>query len=391
METIKSAMNLSILDCYNPLNIRRVIDFLNGCRDCYYNKSFSPIPDSKYDELFDRLEQFEKDTGLIYADSPTQTVGWEAVSALKKQTHNHLMLSLPKSKNFENIKAFLGKEKPFLMMLKLDGLTCSLRYINGELVSAETRGDGEIGEDILHNILTLKTVPKKIPYKDELIIDGEVVCPYTFFKHIDTEYKNIRNYAAGSIRLLDANECRKRHLEFIAWEVIKGFDSCENLSDKLEALAFYGFKAVYRKKYPSTDSLTLESAQEWLHNNVKGCYPIDGLVFKFDNLEYSNSLGRTAHHFNNAIAYKFYDEEYSTKLVNIEWTMGRSGQICPVAVFETIDIDGTAVSRAGLSNLSIMKKTLGEQPFVGQEIIVTKRNQIIPKVEKAKDINGNWI
>ena len=123
----------------------------------------------------------------------------------------------------------------------------------------------------------------------------------------------------------------------------------------------------------------------------KNAYPIDGLVFKFNDIAYGKSLGATEHHFRNAIAYKFYDETYETKLIDIEWSMGRTGQISPIALFETINIDGTDISRASLSNLSIMKQTLGENPFVGQVVTVSKRNQIIPKIERAKDENGQWI
>ena len=120
-------------------------------------------------------------------------------------------------------------------------------------------------------------------------------------------------------------------------------------------------------------------------------YPIDGIVFKFDSIEYGKSLGQTEHHFKNAIAYKFYDEEVETTLKDIEWTMGRTGQITPIALFEKVYIDGTEISRASLSNISIMEKTLGKKPFKGQKIYVSKRNMIIPKIERAKDENDQWI
>lgn len=133
-------------------------------------------------------------------------------------------------------------------------------------------------------------------------------------------------------------------------------------------------------------------AKDFLMDSAKQLgYPIDGLVARFDDIAYGRSLGATEHHIRSAYAFKFYDEEYETKLLDIEWSMGRTGQLCPIAVFETIDIDGTEISRASLSNISVMKQTLGELPFIGQEIIISKRNQIIPKVERAKDLNGDWI
>lgn len=367
--------------------IRQLINSLNKYREAYYNNNNSLISDQEYDKIFDELKKLEDETQVYYADSPTQSVGYAAVSALKKVQHNHLMLSLPKSKKIEDIINFLGTKENFLAMLKLDGLTCSLRYLNGKLVSAETRGNGEIGEDILHNILTLKNVPKEIPYKDELIVDGEVICKVFDFKPFEKEYKNIRNFASGSIRLLDAKECQKRNLSFIAWEVIKGLDEKNSLFEKLREIENFGFETVPKRFYSFKDKniLTIKDLEEW-KNFFNEEYPSDGLVFKFDDISYSQSLGYTSHHFNNAIALKFYDEEYETILKDIEWTMGRSGVLTPIAIFNPIEIDGTTVGRCSLFNISVLKEKLGK-PYIGQKIWISKRNAIIPYIERAEKIS----
>lgn len=367
--------------------IRQLITSLNKYREAYYNNNNSLISDQEYDKIFDELKKLEDETQVYYADSPTQSVGYSAVSVLKKVQHNHLMLSLPKSKKIEDIISFLGTKENFLAMLKLDGLTCSLRYLNGKLVSAETRGNGEIGEDILHNILTLKNVPKEIPYKDELIVDGEVICKVFDFKPFEKEYKNIRNFASGSIRLLDAKECQKRNLSFIAWEVIKGLDEKNSLFEKLREIENFGFETVPKRFYSFKDKniLTIKDLEEW-KNFFNEEYPSDGLVFKFDDISYSQSLGYTSHHFNNAIALKFYDEEYETILKDIEWTMGRSGVLTPIAIFNPIEIDGTTVGRCSLFNISVLKEKLGK-PYIGQKIWISKRNAIIPYIERAEKIS----
>lgn len=142
------------------------------------------------------------------------------------------MLSLEKTKSLEDVKTFCNHHK-MALMAKVDGLTCSLKYVDGRLVSAETRGDGIIGEDILHNALIIPSIPKRIKYKGDLIIDGEIVCLKKDFSSFETEYKNCRNFAAGSIRLLDSKECEKRKLTFIVWDVIEGFkDLIPPFSDK---------------------------------------------------------------------------------------------------------------------------------------------------------------
>lgn len=200
----------------------------------------------------DNLELFEKATDAYEEGHPimsdedwdnlyfslgdkAQNLRFELKNELIKVKHNHPMLSLDKTKDWSEFIQYF-ENKDVVGMVKLDGLTCSLRYLNGKLVSAETRGNGEIGEDVLHNAMVIKSIPKEIDYKDELIIDGEIICKYNDFKPWEEEYSNPRNFAAGSIRLLDSKECFNRNLSFYAWNIVKGFEDTNSVMDKFVKL-----------------------------------------------------------------------------------------------------------------------------------------------------------
>lgn len=352
--------------------IKELTELLNKASDSYYNTGDTIMEDHEFDTLLEELRSLEQETGFVMATSPTNNVGYEVKSELQKVTHNHPMLSLAKTKDWNEFIVHFGS-KDVIGMLKMDGLTCSLRYIEGELVSAETRGNGEIGEDIFHNIKTVKTVPQKIPYKDELIVDGEIICTYEDFEPFSAEYKNPRNFASGSIRLLDSNECAKRPLTFVAWNVIKGFDNENSFLRKLVLIDELGFTVV-----PWTSSFDWD-AKEFLINKAKKLgYPIDGLVGRFSDIKYGESLGATSHHSNAAYAFKFGDETYETILRDVEWNPTRTGIIAPVALFDEIDLDGALTTRATLHNLSIIEQLeLG----IGDTITVYRSNMVIPKID----------
>lgn len=351
--------------------IKELTELLNKAADAYYNTGNTIMEDYEFDALLEELRSLEQETGFVMMASPTHKVGYEVKSELQKVTHNHPMLSLAKTKDWNEFIRYFGS-KDVIGMLKMDGLTCSIRYIDGELISAETRGNGEIGEDIFHNIKTVKTVPQKIPYNDELIVDGEIICTYQDFEPFSTEYKNPRNFASGSIRLLDSNECAKRPLTFVAWNVIKGFDDENSFLRKLVLIDELGFTVV-----PWTSSFDWD-AKEFLVNKAKKLgYPIDGLVGRFDDIKYGKSLGATSHHSNAAYAFKFGDETYETTLRGVEWNTTRTGIIAPVAIFDEVDLDGALTTRATLHNLSIIEQLeLG----IGDTITVYRSNMVIPKI-----------
>lgn len=359
-----------------------MVDYLNKCTKAY-DEGNPIITDEQWDKLYFELEKFEERTGVVAPNSPTHTIQYDVVNELEKIEHNHPMLSLAKTKEVSDVIDF-GKGKTLICMEKLDGLTCSLRYVNGKLVSAETRGNGIVGENILHNIYHVKGVPHKIDFLEELVVDGEVICTYDDFRFWAATYKNPRNFASGSIRLLDSKECAKRNLTFIAWDVIKGFENIEHLNIKLQMLKQYGFKTVayntIATKHESALNEVIELIKGYAHEDK---VPIDGVVFKFNDCKYYESLGATDHHFRGGLAFKFYDETYETKMIDIEWTMGRTGVLTPVAVFEPIEIDGSVVSRASLHNVSVMYETLHGGSWIGQEIEVFKANMIIPQIASA--------
>ena len=364
--------------------IRELIDRLNIYTEAY-DKGTPLISDREWDDLYFQLAKIENKTGLYYEDSPTQKIHFKEVSKLDKVTHSHPMLSLAKTKEISEVKSFLG-DKAYICMGKMDGLTCSLTYRGGKLVGAETRGNGIVGEDILHNAYVIKNIPKKIPWQDEFIVDGEIICTYDNFEKFSNEYKNPRNFASGSIRLLDSRECSTRNLTFVAWDIIDF--TMKLLSTKMELLKEYGFTTV---PYTIDDDFYTPTLEEQIEKVKKECadlsYPIDGVVFKYDFCRAYEEAGRTDHHFKGGLAYKFYDEEYETTIEDIEWTMGRTGVLTPVAILAPIDIDGTEVSRANIHNITVAHETLGGLCFgwKGQKVWVYKANMIIPQISRAEE------
>ena len=370
----------------NPIDeMNELIEKLN-----YYTKLYDEgnpaISDKEWDDMYFRLEQLEKETGITLANSPTAKIDYQVVNKLNKVTHNHPMLSLDKTKSIDDVLSFLNK-KDGIAMAKMDGLTCSIRYLDGKLASAETRGNGIIGEDITHNIKFVKDVPLEIPIKNEVIVDGEVICNYEDFEDFSADYKNPRNFASGSIRLLDSRASAQRKLSFVAWDCIKGLDGYKTLSEKLVELDNLGFNGVPYFVLPNNSLDTIKYGIEGIKDFAKELsYPIDGIVFKYDNCEYYQSLGATEHHFRGGLAFKFYDEEYETNLKDIEWSMGKTGILTPVAIYDDVDTDDSIINRASLHNLNIMRQLLGK-PYKGQKIWVCKQNEIIPQVVRSEKSN----
>lgn len=361
--------------------IRELIDKLN-----YYTKKYDEgnpeISDKEWDDLYFELQQLERQTKTYFEDSPTQKVNFQVVNKLKKVEHNHPMLSLNKTKSVEEVKDFV-KCNDYISMAKMDGLTCSLLYSGGKLISAETRGNGLVGEDVLHNVLQVKNVPKRINFQNDLVIDGEIICTYEDFKDFEAEYKNPRNFASGSIRLLDSKESSMRRLSFVAWDCISGLEDLPTLTKKLMKLIELGFVVVPFMSGKNKIEDTITTIQEIAKENG---YPIDGIVYKFNDIKEYTAAGKTDHHFKGGLAYKFYDEEYETILKDVEWTMGRTGVLTPVAILQPIKIDGSEVSRASLHNISIMDE-LGIK-YQDTKVLVYKANMIIPQISRVLPYEG---
>ena len=347
------------------------IDLLNKATKAY-DEGHPIMSDKEWDNLYFSIKSQADNQGIDY----------QVVSELKKVEHNHPMLSLDKTKDIEVLKSFIGNRK-YVVMPKYDGLSCSLLYKKGKLVRAETRGNGQVGEDITHNAMVIPSIPKRInDESEEVIVDGEIICRNNIFQNIfSDQYSNSRNFAAGSIRLLDANECGLRGLEFWAWALIKSDFKTSSFGDNMLHLFNNRFYETWTssKDVPSIE-YAIEVLKSWA---AYYSIPIDGVVVRYDDEEYSASLGNTVHHPRGALAFKFYDEIYSSRLFNIEWTMGRLGTLTPVAIFEQIEIDGAVISRANLHNISIMKELLGDKPYQGQPIEVYRSNMIIPQIYSA--------
>lgn len=360
--------------------IKEYIDFLNKHTQ-KYNEGNPEISDSEWDEAYFKLVDLEKQTGCIYPNSPTQTIHYEFKDKLNKFTHKYPMLSLAKTKSIEEVKNFFGPNR-FIGMVKMDGLSLSLTYRNGELVSASTRGSGTVGEDITHNARVIHNIPQTISAKQEIIVNGEIICPIDVFNENFSEtYKNPRNFASGSIRLLNSKECETRKLKFVAWDCLSDI-VYDYFGHRLTFLASQGFEVVPAISDPS---LNVEFTIQWLKNeaDVRN-YPIDGIVFRYEDAEYGDSLGNTAHHPNHSLAFKFADETVETKMVDIIYEPSRNGILTPIALFEPVELDGSTISRASVHNITIMKDLFTGTPWVGQKIWVSKRNMIIPQIECAE-------
>lgn len=365
--------------------IKELTILLNTYRDEYYNNSESKVSDYEYDSLYDELAELEKETDFFFCNSPTHNVGYEVKSELEKVKHSHPMLSLGKTKSVDDLVKF-SSGKDCIVSLKLDGLTILNTYDNGSLVQSETRGNGEEGEIVTHNARVFDNLPNNIPFDRKFEIEGEAIITYSDFEKInaklpeDDRFANPRNLASGSVRQFDSKITKDRHVRFVAWKVPFGVTA---FSLGFEIAESYGFEVVPYKKYNSNKDDINEIIEELKNIAKEKSIPIDGLVITYDNVEYGKSLGMTGHHPKHSLAYKFSEDKEFTTLREVEWSMSKNS-INPVAIFDTVELAGTEVSRASLSNISIMKEL---NIKIGSQVEVCKRNEIIPYIESC-DGNG---
>lgn len=372
--------------------IKHLIKILNHASDCYYNSN--PImSDYDWDERYEELENLERETGITYPNSPTQNVGYTVVDEIKKTVLDHPMLSLDKTKSSSDLRKFAGNS-PCILSVKCDGLSTSLYYKNGKLTKASTRGNGEEGSDVLTNVLTISNIPHEIPYKEDLIIDGETIIGWDTFEKIneklppDNKYKHPRNLVSGSLTLLDSKEAADRNMRFIAWRVIKGFEHKSVFADLKEAEK-NGFEIVPLYTYvdSSTDGEAIDEMLEAIRSKAdKAKIPYDGAVMAIDSYKIGESMGRTQKFFRHSIAYKYENELFETVLRDIEWNTSKTGLINPVAIFDPVDLGGAITTRATLHNLTYIKNMmLG----IGDRIRIYRSNEVIPKVHDSIDKSGN--
>lgn len=372
------------------IRMRELIDILNKASESYYAKDEEIMSNFEYDALYDELVKLEEESGTVLSNSPTQNVGYKSVEFLPKETHESPMLSLGKTKSRDELAQWL-LDREGLLSWKLDGLTIVLTYDNGELSKAVTRGNGEVGEVITDNARTFTNIPLKISFKGKLTIRGEAVISYPDFELVNSEiendedkYKNPRNLCSGSVRQLNSEVTAKRHVRFIAFNLVSAERDFEFRSEQFEFLKSLGFETVeYYKVNANTVKDEIARFQEKIATYE---IPSDGLVLSFDDIAFGKSLGRTAKFPRDSIAFKWQDETQDTYLREIEWSPSRTGLINPVAIFDTVELEGTSVSRASVHNLSVMEDLkLG----IGDKISVYKANMIIPQIAVNYTMSGN--
>lgn len=369
--------------------MRTIIDQLNEASDVYYNTSTEIMSNREYDDLFDKLKKMEKETGVVLHDSPTQNTGYAVMDNLPKVIHEFPARSLDKTKDIQEFfKVFRNKA---IVMWKMDGSTIQLTYNKGKLITAATRGNGEVGSDITHNAPYIKGIPQSIPYDGKLVVRGEAVMSYKEFDRINSglsmedQYKNPRNLANASIMMLDSKEMTKREIVFFAFRMVFKEDNKSPFMEKqLTELKKLRFNVV---EYNLCNVTQLkEIMDEFSSRTDSFLYPVDGLVVADNDIEYAEGLPGTNHHPNKlaGYAFKWADEVVETKLLNIEWSPSRIGLINPVAIFEPVELEGTTVSRASLHNVSEMQRLLGDSPYEGEKIWVYKANKIIPAISHSE-------
>lgn len=382
------------------MNRNQIVDRvneLNKASEAYYNTGQPIMSDAEFDNKLEELRQWEEETGIVLSNSPTHNVGATVLDNIKEVTHKTPMLSLEKCHSTEEIVKFANNHN-LVASVKLDGLTVRFTYKDGDLVLAESRGNGVVGSDVTEHVKQFTNVPLHINKEETYIIDGEALIKLDNFAEINKngEYKNSRNLAAGTLSNLDTSVVKDRKLSWYAWEVVEGSNVNEFQKQLFEA-ADLGFEIVpnvllsevKKDNNLHDDNLAIDACLHlifYIADNNK--LPQDGVVFKFDDVEYGKSLGNTSHHFRNGIAYKVFNDSVETTLRDIEWSCGKTGILTPVAIFDTVDIDGSEVSRASLHNISVMNEILGRS-WKGQKIGVYKANMIIPAIRWAEQFDSS--
>ncbi len=371
--------------------IKNKIEILNEAAKAYYQENREIMSNFEYDRLYDELVELEKETGIVLSNSPTIRVGYELLSSLPKEQHEKPMLSLDKTKEVDDLKAWLGDQKG-LLSWKLDGLTIVLTYAEGKLVKAVTRGNGEVGEVITNNAKVFKNIPLNISFKGNLVLRGEAVISYSDFEKINDEiadvnskFKNPRNLCSGAVRQLNNKITAERNVNFFAFSLVKAgnTDFTNSRIEQLNWLKDQGFGVV---EFREVNSYCLEEKVKWFAEQItENDFPSDGLVLAYDNISFGESLGTTAKFPRDSIAFKWRDEIRETRLLEIEWSPSRTGLVNPIAIFEPVELEGTTVGRASLHNISIME---GLELGVGDTIKVYKANMIIPQVSENLTRSG---
>jgi DNA ligase (NAD+) len=369
-----------------------LVDLINKHRSAYYQSNTSLISDAEYDALMRELEKLEaKYPQLITGDSPTQSVGGEASQTFQPSVHLEKMMSLDNVFSMEELDSWLDKAGggPFLCELKIDGLAINLRYEKGKLVSAATRGDGTVGEDVTRNVMTVKGIPHQLSGKDipEVVeIRGEVFYALEDFAKLNKSlidqgkapFANPRNSASGSLRQKDSSVTASRPLQMIVHGVgaLKD-DSVKAQSDLYEQLKTWGLPTSSRYKVYKTAKEVKQYIQDFEAKRHTLEHEIDGVVIKVDEFSKQQSLGFTSRAPRWAIAYKYPPEQVNTKLLDIKVSIGRTGRATPYAVLEPIRVAGSEVEFATLHNQEVVA---AKGILIGDTVVLRKAGDVIPEI-----------
>lgn len=374
--------------------LRHQIDYHNHC---YYVNDAPEISDLEYDRMVAELEELEEAfPEIITVDSPTQRIGGQAVETFKKVTHRIPMLSLGNTFNAEGLRSFdqrlkrlSGQERlEYILELKIDGLTAVLTYEKGQLIRGATRGDGQIGEDVTHNLRTIKSIPLKLKKPVSLDVRGEVYMDKDGFKQLnlrrkergDSLFANPRNAAAGTIRQLDPRIASARPLGYFAYDLIYlGQAGLKTHLDGLQYLTELGFK-VNQGHFCADIEEAIEVTTAWMAKRAEWPFEIDGLVLKINDLALREEMGNTAKSPRWAIAYKFPAEQQTTRVVDILPSVGRTGAITPIAILQPVEVAGSTVSRATLHNEDELRR---KDVQIGDTVVIQKAGDVIPEVVKV--------
>ena len=374
-------------DVYDRM--KTLVDILNEANNAYYNEDKEIMSNYEYDKLYDELLKLEIENDYVLDNSPSKNVGFEAQSKLRKEEHEFPALSLDKTKDRNVLLNWLS-DKEGVLSFKEDGLTVCLTYENGKLVKALTRGNGIVGEDVLHNAKFFKGIPMVIDYDGKLVVRGEAMISYDDFEEINNEltsageetYKNPRNLASGSVRLLDSKKSKRRKIHVKIFELTYGTD-LKLVSERLEFLQNLGFDVV---EHVVVNKNNLLSKINDFENKIPyNKFPSDGLVITYNDVDYGKSLGMTGKFPKHSFAFKWKDDSEETEITDIIWQTSRTGLINPVAVFNPIELEGTTVRRATLVNVSNIEN-LGIN--IGCKVSVIKANKIIPQIISVTKPNG---
>lgn len=372
--------------------VSELVDELNRLRRSYYEGNTVLISDAEYDALLKELESLEnRFPELITGDSPTQTVGGSANQAFAPVEHLDRMMSLDNVFSFDEFRTWAerGGNGPYLCELKIDGLAVNLRYLNGELVSAATRGDGVVGEDVTANVLTIKTIPKKLKgtgHPAQVEIRGEIFFGVEDFAKLNeglvaegkAPFANPRNSASGSLRQKDSKVTASRPLQMLVHGIGAWPDApVKNQSDLYKLLSGWGLPTTDKYRVVSDVEDVIKYIDEFEKKRHKLEHEIDGVVVKIDELAKQRELGFTSRAPRWAIAYKYAPEQVNTKLVDIRVSVGRTGRATPYAVVEPVKVAGSVVEFATLHNQDVVK---AKGVLIGDTIVLRKAGDVIPEI-----------